>query len=214
MNLKLLILVAPAVFISLLIGFVLGRRQLHAIQNRGEAALAQAVMERFRPPNYHLLNHVTLKLEDGSTQIDHILVSRFGVFVIETKDYSGWIFANAKDRFWTQVLYSAKFKFQNPLHQNFRHLCAVRELLDFLNPEGIHPVVVFAGTASFKTEVPNGVFSLEEFLNYVERHTAEVMSINRLQFCIGRLETTRLAITQTTDVDHVLELRRRFGLDR
>lgn len=42
-------------------------------------------------------------MDDGTTQVDHILVSRFGVFVIETKDFSGWIFASATDRTWTQV---------------------------------------------------------------------------------------------------------------
>ncbi len=41
---------------------------------------------------YLLLKNVTLPTEDGSTQIDHIVVSQFGVFVIETKNYTGWIF--------------------------------------------------------------------------------------------------------------------------
>ena len=43
------------------------------------------------------MNHVTLRMDGGTTQVDHILVSRFGVFVIETKDYSGWIFANESE---------------------------------------------------------------------------------------------------------------------
>src|SRR6266542_5098071 len=49
------------------------------------------------------------------TQVDHILVSSFGVFVIETKDYKGWIFADAKQANWTQVLFRHKFTFQNPI---------------------------------------------------------------------------------------------------
>ena len=40
------------------------------------------------------------------------------MFVIETKNYKGWIFANPKNEKWTQVLFNAKFKFQNPIHQN------------------------------------------------------------------------------------------------
>lgn len=201
------------ILIALAIGFAIGRYQAHAIQNRGEARLSRAVKTLFPPPDYHLLNHITLQLNDGTTQIDHILVSRFGVFVIETKDYQGWIFAGAKDRQWTQVLYRAKFRFQNPIRQNYRHVYAVRELLEFLDPEVIHPVVVFSGEAVFKTDVPNGVFKLPEFLDYLESFRTEVMSANRVQFCVGRLETTRLAITETTDVDHVLELRRRLGID-
>jgi hypothetical protein len=193
----------------------IGRHQTHAIQNRAEVRLSRDIKTRLRPPDYHLLNHITLRLKDGTTtQIDHILVSRFGVFVIETKDYKGWIFANAKDRNWTQVLYRAKFRFQNPIHQNYRHVCAVRELLDFLAPDIVHTVVVFAGGAEFKTDVPDGVFtSLAGFLGYVESHGTEVMSVNRVQFCVGRLEATRLAITGATDVEHVLELRRKHGMN-
>ena len=124
----------------------------------------------------------------------------------------GWIFAGAQDRRWTQVLYRVKFPFQNPIHQNFKHVCAVRELLEFLEPDTVHSVVVFTGAADFKTDVPDGVFRLPTLAAYIESHRTEVMSANRLQFCVGRLESTRLAITQATDVEHVLELRRRHGI--
>lgn len=43
---------------------------------------------------YHLIKNVTLPTEDGSTQIDHIIVSIYGVFVVETKNMKGWIFGN------------------------------------------------------------------------------------------------------------------------
>jgi hypothetical protein len=104
-----------AILVALVVGFALGRYKTHAFQNRGEARLSRALKRQFVAPDYHLLNHITLRLEDGTTQIDHVLVSRFGIFVIETKDYKGWIFAGPRDRYWTQVLYRAKFRFQNPL---------------------------------------------------------------------------------------------------
>src|SRR5690349_12424781 len=95
-----------AVLVALVIGFLLGRYrsryQTHVFQNRGEAKLSRALKMRFLAPDYHLLNHVTLRVKDETTQIDHVLVSRFGIFVIETKDYKGWIFAGSNDRYWTQ----------------------------------------------------------------------------------------------------------------
>jgi len=204
-----------AAFVVLITGFLLGRYSAHghSFQNESEASVSSALKTRFVPPDYHLLNHVTLRLKHETTQIDHVLVSRFGVFVIETKHYTGWIFANEGDRYWTQVLYSAKFRFQNPIRQNYRHVCAVRELLDFLPSSAIQSIVVFAGDAEFKTTIPDGVFSLEDFLTHVARQKAEIMSANRLQFCVGRLETSRLSITQNTDVEHVRHLRRKFGND-
>jgi hypothetical protein len=205
-----------ALLVTLAVGFVLGRYgrlRTHIFQNQGEARLARALKERFVAPEYHLLNHVTLRLGDGTTQIDHILVSRFGLFVIETKGHRGWIYGSPDDRYWTQVFYRAKFRFQNPLRQNYKHTRAIQELLDFLPDGAIRPAVVFTGDATFKTPRPDRVFTLKEFLNYVESQRMEVMSINRLQFCVGRLETARLSITRATDVEHVQGLQRRYGND-
>lgn len=197
--------------IAFAIGLALGRYRAHRYQNSGEALLRRSICANFAPPDYHLLNHVTLPLKDGTTQVDHILVSRFGVFVIETKDYKGWIFANPKQANWTQVIFKSKFRFQNPIFQNLRHVRAVQDLLDFLPPEAVRSVVVFTGTAEFKTEVPPGVFELSEFVDLLKEITTEVMSLNRMQFCVGRLETARLAISGQTDVEHVESLERRHG---
>lgn len=200
-----------ALLVGLVMGILIGRRGPHVFQNRGEERLARALQRRFAGPDYHLLNHVTLRTADGTTQVDHILVSRFGVFVIETKDYRGWIFARAEDRYWTQVMYRAKFRFQNPIRQNFKHARAVQDLLDFLPATAIQPLVVFTGDAEFRTPVPEGVFALDEVLSFIECQRGEVMSVNRVQFAVGRLETARLSLTQETDVEHVRRLERRFG---
>lgn len=65
----------------------------------------------------------------NTTQIDHVVVSNFGIFVIETKSYSGWIFGNAHQQHWTQVIYHYKKKFYNPLRQNYAHVKAVEALV-------------------------------------------------------------------------------------
>ena len=195
-----------------LLGYGLARYREHSFQNRGESLVSQAIQAKFRSSDYHLLNHVTLNLQAGTTQIDHILVSRFGVFVIETKDYKGWIFANSQRAQWTQVLYKAKFRFQNPIVQNRLHLKAVEALLDFLPADAIHSLVVFAGEAVFKSDKPSGVFNIPELIDHLRSCNDEVLTANRMQFCVGRLETARLAVTAQTDSDHVRFLRKRHGL--
>ena len=199
------------ILVALAAGFVVGRYRASAFQNRGEALLTRVARANFAPPDYHLMNHITLQMKDGTTQVDHILVSRFGVFVIETKDHKGWIFANAKQANWSQVLFKRRFKFQNPIFQNIRHVRAVQDLLDFLPAEAVKSVVVFTGEAKFKTEIPPGVFSVTGLMDHLREQTAEVMSLNRVQFCVGRLETARLAISGKTDVEHVQSLERRHG---
>jgi restriction system protein len=90
------VLIAVLVSVALVVGFALGRYRTHVFQNRSEAKVSRALKMRFVAPDYHLLNHVTLCLKDGTTQIDHVLVSRFGIFVVETKEYKGWIFAGPR----------------------------------------------------------------------------------------------------------------------
>lgn len=205
-----LIFIAAA---SVVLGFALGysAHRVYSSQNRGELLVRKAIQKHFHSPKYHLLNHVTLKHDDSTTQIDHILVSCFGVFVIETKNYKGWIFANPKHETWTQVLFKAKFKFQNPIHQNHCHVVAVRELLDFLPQVAIKSVVVFSGDAEFKTDLPNGVFTLPMLIDYLSSCNQELLSLNRVQFSVGRIETARLELSRQTDVEHVAALQKRYG---
>lgn len=63
---------------------------------------------------YTVLNDVILPTQAGTTQINHIVVSPYGVFDIETKNYKGWIFGGVKSTQWTQNIYGRKSNFMNP----------------------------------------------------------------------------------------------------
>lgn len=195
--------------LAALLGYLVRSNQVYRFQNCGEELLRNRIVNYLPTSSWHLLNNVTLKTADGTTQIDHVLVSRYGVFVIETKHYSGWLFGDAKSKQWTQVIYGTKHQFQNPLHQNYKHIKAVQELLDFLAPEHIIGLVVFTGGAEFKTDTPSGVFSLESVIEHLKGFNEELLTENRMQFCVGRLECQRLALTQETDVEHKENLSKR-----
>lgn len=123
---------------------------------RGERLVAKRLRAGL-PEEYRILNDIYLPLPDGTTtQIDHIVVSQYGIFVVETKTYSGWIFADAKSAQWTQTIYRKKSRFQNPLRQNYIHVCALAENLG-IDKSYFTGLVVFAGDCSFKTEMPEGV---------------------------------------------------------
>lgn len=105
---------------------------------------------------YQSLNDVTLPTAEGTTQIDHVLVSPYGIFVIEAKNLEGWIFGSERDAQWTQNLYSNKTRCQNPLRQNYHHIAVLSEFLK-LPQTAFHPVVMFWGDATFKTPLPDNV---------------------------------------------------------
>ena len=195
-----------------IVGFLLGRYRRSVVENQGEAAIRKALTKNFTGSGYHLLNNITLPLlEEGTTQIDHILLSKYGIFVIESKHYSGWIFANASQPTWTQVIYHYKQRFQNPLRQNYKHIKAVQKILDFIPRENIHSLVAFTGSAEFKTEQPVGVFYIDGLIQHIEQFTTDVITENRLQFCVGRLEYHRKIISGKTDVEHHEYLNRKHG---
>ncbi len=206
----LIIIIASFVF-----GYILGRIRTKKIkykkENEGEAAVRKVLTNFCKESTAHILNDITLEHGDGTTQIDHILITQNGIIVIETKHYSGWLFANEKQKHWTQVKFKFKNKFQSPIFQNKRHVQAVQKLLDFIPKEQIHNLVVFTGEAEFKTEVPRGVIKLNQLISYVDGIRFGSLTDNRVQFCVGRLECKRLEITEKTDVEHQQYLDDKFG---
>ncbi|MFU8892697.1 MAG: nuclease-related domain-containing protein [Luteolibacter sp.] len=125
----------------------------------GERAVSKS-LSRLDPEIYQTFHDLYLPRPDGkgTTQLDHVVVSPFGIFVIETKNYRGWIFGSEKQRQWTQQIYKRKERFQNPLHQNHLH---IRALMDFLGlPESaFHSVIFFIGASTFKTPMPPNVLN-------------------------------------------------------
>jgi len=117
--------------------------------------------------DYKCYKNLILPLDDGDlTEVDHLVVSRFGIFVIETKNYAGWIFGSEKQPFWTQKIYKKKSKFQNPLHQNYKHCLAVGTLFGLA--KNIESVVVFTERSEFKTKLPINVIKLRDLIRYIE----------------------------------------------
>ncbi len=117
----------------------------------GEQAVARALKRYLEPENYRILNNVMIcDDEGGSTQIDHIVISPYGIFIIETKTMSGWIFGDEYSAKWMQQIYRYKNQFQNPLRQNYKHIACFSKLVK-VPMEGIFHVIAFLGTCELKT---------------------------------------------------------------
>lgn len=155
---------------------------------------------------YHLIKDVTLPTEDGgTTQIDHIIVSPYGVFVVETKNMKGWIFGDQNQKTWTQKIYRHTSKFQNPLHQNYKHVKTLQSLLD-LDDEEVHSVVVFIGDSTFKTDMPSNVTHGLGYVRYIKSKTVPVLSEREIRRVTGLIESGRLERSIQTSKEHVEHL--------
>ena len=158
---------------------------------------------------YQQLSDVTLRLEDkSSTQIDHIVLSRFGIFVIETKNMKGWIFGSEYQKRWTQSIYGKKNSFQNPLLQNHRHIKALEEFLGI--ERGLYSIVTFVGESSFKTAMPGNVFKGGAYISYIQSFREELFSEEEIERIVQRLASGRLKRSGQTNKEHVSFLKRGF----
>ena len=86
------------------------------------------------------------------TQVDVAVATKAGIIVFEVKDYSGWIFGNEHQKYWTQLLAYGKEKhrFYNPVMQNSGHIQAIRQCLQQNPDTPIYSVIVFFGSSEFK----------------------------------------------------------------
>ena len=160
---------------------------------------------------YRQYHDVTLPTEDGTTQIDHVFVSVFGVFVVETKNTSGWIFGSEQARDWTQLFPSGrKFKFRNPLRQNYGHVRSLEDALaDIGLPRGVvRSVVVFVGNAKLKREMPENVTVGPGGARYIRSFRARVLSETQVAEICEAIESKRMEPSWKTYRQHIRNVER------
>jgi len=159
---------------------------------------------------YHNIHDVTLLTKDGTTQIDHIIVSIYGLFVIETKNMKGWIFGSQDQKNWTQKIYNHTNTFQNPLYQNYKHVKVLQNLLN-LNDNQIFSIIVFIGEGEFKTPMPPNVTRGGEYLSYIESYKKQCLSSDEVKQIISIIQNNRKIQGRQTDTEHIKNLKFRHN---
>ena len=173
----------------------------------GEFSVNAAAKLFLDKDEYRLFKDVTIPAKGGTTQIDHIVVSKFGVFVIETKNMKGWIFGSPRQKTWTQKIYRHSSKFQNPLHQNYKHVKTLQVVLG-LSDNQVFSVVVFVGDSTFKTKMPDNVTQGKGYIRFIKSKQEVVLSEREIQSIVRKIEKTRLIPSLKTNRDHVRSLRK------
>ena len=168
----------------------------------GEFLVNLAINLRLDKKKYHLLKNVTLPTEDGTTQIDHIVVSTYGIFVIETKNMKGWIFGGEHQKTWTQKIFKHTSKFQNPLHQNYNHTKTIESLLK-LEAEKIFSIVTFVGDSTFKTKMPENVTYAGKFISFIKSKKEKLFSEKEVESIVSMIENGQLSKTRKTNKEHI-----------
>ena len=111
------------------------------------------------------------------TQVDVAVATKAGIIVFEVKDYSGWIFGNEHQKYWTQLLAYGKEKhrFYNPVMQNSGHIQAIRQCLQQNPDTPIYSVIVFFGSSEFKDVTCNANNTFIIYPRSIQQVVSEIL---------------------------------------
>ncbi len=136
------------------------------------------------PPGCKYLSDLMVankKSRTGYSQIDHVIVSPYAIFVIETKNYNGEIKGSKEDRNWTV---SRRFKMYNPIKQNYGHIKALEGILSK------YPSLLYVSMVSFTMRCR---FSIDPILRKIESDELVVYDVELSEYIqrkISRIKAT------------------------
>lgn len=173
--------------IYLLVGFILiliSIRVLKSPKMKGKIGESDVrrKLRKLDSKQYKVLHDLMIRRANGRTsQIDHVVISRYGVFVIETKNYKGWIMGSEKSEYWTQVLYRRKERLYSPIRQNYGHIKALEEHLE----DGAIPfvsIIAFTARAELKLqEMTTDVVYATDLAATIQKYKEAVLSDEQVQ---------------------------------
>lgn len=104
------------------------------------------------PGKRDFIHNCYLPVEKGLTEIDLLMIHETGLYVVESKNYSGWIFGDENQKEWTQVLAGGrkKSRFYNPVWQNAGHIKALRTFFSDYQDLPVFSLVVFSERCELK----------------------------------------------------------------
>jgi hypothetical protein len=164
---------------------------------------------------FTIFDNVVLPVGGGTTCIDHLVVSRFGIFVIHSVYVRGWISGTRVQERWRRQSLGHSARFENPLHRSQSQVEALQRLTGY--PVSIfEALVVLVGLKGFKRPPPEQVITAETLLARLRRKTQPVMSAEQAEQAIrtiveGRLSSPRAGLFKPVNLVRLLLLAALLG---
>lgn len=179
--------------VLVVLAFVLGRYGARIKGILEERALKRVLVKEL-PASYQHYCNLVIPTEKGDfTEVDHLVLSPFGIFVIEVKNYRGWIFGGEKLPQWTLQRFRSKHQFMNPLHQNYKHTEAVKQLLGLTGKEAdsVQSIVAFGQHAEFKFQMPPNVMYTSQVGDYINDFCQPYFTDEQMRMFSARLNMAK-----------------------
>ena len=154
------------------------------------------------------------------SQVDIIAVNRKGVFVIESKDYSGWIFGNGNQQMWTQSLANKdKYRFYNPIKQNYNHIQCLKGIIG--KRIKYYSIIVFGDNAELKniSYIPERAFvatsrRIEEMMSDIMKKEEDCLTAQEIIEVCQLINANKVEPTEAVRNEHIEEIKNTTGKKR
>lgn len=192
----------------LIIGFLYFIARIIPAKGKVGERVVAGKLDHLPKDKYRVLNDITIPTPKGSSQIDHLVVSVYGIFVIETKNYDGWIYGGEHSEYWTQNIYGNKHQFYNPILQNAGHVKALRRVLSKYEPLFIFPIVAFSGRANIKVKISEScIVYWGQIITVINQFEMRQLTWDQVNAICKTVEEAQLKPGKEADAQHLYDIR-------
>ena len=171
----------------------------------GEVKVA-GILSLLPDNEYKVLHDIVIQSNGYTSQIDHIVVSVYGIFVIETKNYKGWITGFENSKQWTQNIFGHKHSFYNPIKQNRSHIIALKNEL-YIIEDNFIPIIAFSGNCSLNINTETPVIYISQILTEIKRYTEKKFDKTQLDDIVERIKAINIDSPKIRQ-EHISEIKR------
>ncbi|EKY22068.1 nuclease-related domain-containing protein [Clostridium celatum] len=164
-------------------------------------------LSKLNKKKYKVINNILLKAPNTTTQIDHIVISIYGIFVIETKNYKGIIKGNEYDHNWIQILFNKKETLRNPIKQNNGHIIALKNIIPELKYKKINSIIAFTKRAKLNINVETDVVYCNKINRIIKKNKEREFTIEEVNNIYGKLKELNINSLRERKV-HIKSIKR------
>jgi hypothetical protein len=146
----------------------------------GEMRVAH-ILKKLPEESYTVINNLLIQNNGHTSQIDHIVISVYGIFVIETKTYKGWIYGREKSEYWTQNIYGNKYQLRNPIRQNYGHIKALKNILHEYPDIPYISIIAFSRQALIGVSSDTPVLYWNQIVPFISQFKNEVLTESQVR---------------------------------
>lgn len=162
-----------------------------------ESPIASQIKRHLDPHQYWVMSDVAIRTRELTVMVDHIIVSVFGIFIIQEKDFIGTIEGQVNHSLWISKRLSKEKRFQNPLVNNRESLALLKSCYGHTD-NLYHSLVIFRGKGKFKNAMPNNVRTEHDFIDYIKSKEEQIMLRDEAKLIKEQIESGKIPNTLKT----------------